>query len=70
LAADTYNDQQIPANCRSDKFPVGQKFCLAGTTYTVTKSWNSVGGSTVNHERKSGRGKIAKGTKITFGSCG
>merc|ERR1711937_598108 len=48
LRCDTYNSQQIPANCPSSKFPVGQKFCVAGTTYTVTKSWNSVGGSTVN----------------------
>merc|ERR1719321_2432835 len=69
LRSDTYNDQQIPANCPSSKFPVGQKFCVAGTTYTVTKSWDSTGGSTVNHDPKPGRGTIAKGTKITFGSC-
>jgi len=66
LRGDTYNSKQIPANCPSSKFPVGQKFCVDGTTYTVTKSWDSVGGSTVNHARKSGRGKIRKGTKITF----
>merc|ERR1719191_862341 len=79
--ADTYNSHQIPANCPSSKFPVGQKFCVNGETYTVTKSWDSsLGpngykthwntGSTVNHERKPGRKKILKGTKITFGGCG
>jgi len=70
LRADTYNSKQIPANCPSSYFPVGKKICVAGTTYEVTKSWNSVGGSTVNHESKPGRGTIPKGTKITFGSCG
>jgi len=76
LGFDTYNDQQIPANCRSKNFPVGQKFCVAGTTYTVTKSWDtSLGkgrgvGATVDHEPVPGRGTIKKGTKITFGSCG
>jgi hypothetical protein len=70
LRADTYNSQQIPANCRSSKFPVGSKFCVAGTTYEVTKSWDSGGGSTVNHAKKAGRETIPKGTKITFGSCG
>jgi len=70
LRADTYNSQQIPANCRSKNFPVGSKFCVAGRTYTVLKSWDSSGGSSVNHARVPGRETIKKGTEITFGSCG
>lgn len=75
LRSDTYNDKQISATCRSSKFPAGQKFCLAGTTYTVITSFDSVGrnrqlGSTVNLEPHLGRGiKLTQGTKITFGGC-
>eukprot|EP00746_Dinoflagellata_sp_MGD_P122822 gnl/MRDRNA2_/MRDRNA2_57599_c0_seq1.p1 gnl/MRDRNA2_/MRDRNA2_57599_c0~~gnl/MRDRNA2_/MRDRNA2_57599_c0_seq1.p1 ORF type:complete len:311 (+),score=47.81 gnl/MRDRNA2_/MRDRNA2_57599_c0_seq1:92-1024(+) len=70
LRGDTYNSKQLPADCPSSYFPVGQKICVAGTTYEVTKSWDSVGGATVNHAPKPGRGTIPKGTKIAFGSCG